>query len=63
MVEVVTAAAAAKVASVVATTLTAALGHQDSLLVKHQTRDRKVASSNPGKDRRENFFSRVNFLC
>ena len=61
--EVVTAAAAAEVASVVATTLTAALGHQDSLLVEQQTRDRKVASSNPGRSGGRIFFSRANFLC
>ena len=34
--------------------------NQDSLLVKHQTRDRKAASSNSG---RSIYFSRVNFVC
>ena len=35
----------------------------DSLLVEHQTCDRMVASSNPGRNSRRIFFSRVNFVC
>ena len=31
--------------------------------LEHRTRDRKVASSNPGRSGRRIFFSRVNFLC
>ena len=33
------------------------------MLVEHRTRDRKVASSNPGRSVARIFFSRVNFLC
>ena len=36
---------------------------QDSLLVERRTRDRKVASSNPGRSGRRIFFSGVNYLC
>ena len=36
---------------------------QDSLLVEHRTRDRKVASSSPGKSGVRIFFSRELFLC
>ena len=36
---------------------------QDSLLVERRTRDRKVASSNPGKSGWRIFFSGVNYLC
>ena len=36
---------------------------RDSLLVKHRTRDRTVASSNPGRRGGRIFFSRVNFVC
>ena len=35
----------------------------DSLLVQRRTRDRKVASSNPGRSGGRIFFFRVNFLC
>ena len=38
-------------------------GSWDSLLVERRTRDRKVASSNPGRSDRGIFFSRVNFVC
>ena len=31
--------------------------------LEHQTRDRKVASLNPGRSSRRIFFSRVNFVC
>ena len=31
--------------------------------LKRRTRDRKVASSNPGRSGRRIFFSRVNFVC
>ena len=34
-----------------------------SLLVGRRTRDRKVASSNPGRNGGRMFFSRVNFVC
>ena len=33
------------------------------MLVERRTRDRRVASSNPGRSGRGIFFSRVNFLC
>ena len=36
---------------------------RDSLLLKHRTRDRKVASSNPGRSGGRIFFSRVNSPC
>ena len=37
---------------------------RDRLSVKeHRTRDRKVASSNPGRSGGRIFFSRVNFVC
>ena len=35
---------------------------QDSLVVEHQTRDRKVLNSSPGKSGRRIFFSKVNFV-
>ena len=35
----------------------------DSLLVERRTRDRKVASSNPGRNCGRNFVPRVNFVC
>ena len=35
----------------------------DSLLVKHQTHDWKVVSSNPSRSGERIFFSRVNILC
>ena len=38
-------------------------GSWNSLLVKRRTRDRKVASSNPGRSGPRIFFSRVNFVC
>ena len=38
-------------------------GRRDSLLVERRARDRKVASSNPGRNGAGIFFSRVNFLC
>ena len=38
-------------------------GSRDSLLVERRTRDRKVASSNPGRSGGRIFFSRVNFVC
>ena len=31
--------------------------------LKRRTRDRKIASSNPGRSSRRIFFSRVNFVC
>ena len=31
--------------------------------LERRTRDRKVASSNPGSSGRRIFFSRVNFVC
>ena len=37
-------------------------GSRDSLLVERRTRDRKVASSNPGRSGGRIFFSRVNFV-
>ena len=37
-------------------------GSQESLLVECQTRDQKVARSNPGRSSRRIFFSWVNFL-
>ena len=36
---------------------------RDSWLVEHRTRDRKVASSNPGWSGGRIFFSRVSFVC
>ena len=36
---------------------------RNSLLVQHRTRDRKVASSNPGRRGGRIFFSRINFIC
>ena len=39
------------------------MGSRDSLTVEHRTRDRKVASSNPGRSGRRIFFSKINFLC
>ena len=36
---------------------------RDSLLVERRTRDRKVASSNPGRNGGRMFFSRVHFVC
>ena len=39
------------------------LSGRDSSLVECRTRDRKVASSSPGRSGGRNFFSRVNFLC
>ena len=39
------------------------VGSLDSLLVKHRTRDRKSASSNPSRSCGRNFFSRVNLVC
>ena len=33
------------------------------MLVESRTRDRKVASSNPSRSGRRNFFSRANFVC
>ena len=42
---------------------TTSTGSLDSLLVERRTRDRKVASSNPGKSGGRIFFSRVNFVC
>ena len=36
---------------------------RDSFLVELRTRDRKVASSNPGRSCGRDFFSRVHFLC
>ena len=36
---------------------------QKSLLVERRTRDRKVASSKPGRSGGKMFFSRVNFVC
>ena len=38
-------------------------GSRDSLLVKRRTRDRKVASSNPGSSGGRISFSRVNLVC
>ena len=35
----------------------------DSFLVERRTRDRKVASSKPGRSGGKMFFSRVNFVC
>ena len=37
--------------------------NRGSLSVDSRTRDRKVASSNPGKSGGRIFFSRVNFVC
>ena len=37
-------------------------GSRDSLLVERRTRDRKFASSNPGRSSGRSFFSRVKFL-
>ena len=36
---------------------------RDSLLVERRTRDRKAASSNPGRSGGRIFFSRINFVC
>ena len=38
-------------------------GIRDSLLVERRTCDRKVASSNPGRNGGRIFFFRVNFVC
>ena len=38
-------------------------GSRDSLLVERRTRDRKVASSNPGRSGGKIFFCKVNILC
>ena len=38
-------------------------GGRDNLVLKRRTRDRKVASSNPGRSGGRIFFSRVNFVC
>ena len=38
-------------------------GRRDSSLVERRTRDRRVASSNPGGSSGRIFFSRVNFVC
>ena len=38
-------------------------GSRESVLVERRTRDRKVASSNPGRGGGRIFFSRVNFVC
>ena len=35
----------------------------DSVLEERRTRDRKVASSNPGRSSGRIFFSRLNFVC
>ena len=39
------------------------MGNRDSLLVKCRTRNRQVASSNPGRSGGKIFLSRVNFVC
>ena len=39
------------------------MGSRDTLLLKHRTRDLKVASSNPGRNGGRIFFSKVNFVC
>ena len=39
------------------------VGSWDSSLVKRGTRDRKVVSSNPGRNGGRIFFSRVPFVC
>ena len=39
------------------------LGSRASMLVERRTRDRKVASSNPGRSGGRIFFSRDNFVC
>ena len=39
------------------------LWSRDSLVVKRRTRDRKVASSNPGRSGGNFFFYRVDFVC
>ena len=36
---------------------------RDSLSVEHRTCDRMAASSNPGRNSRRIFFSRINFVC
>ena len=36
---------------------------RDSVLEERRTRDRKVASSNPGRSSGRIFFSRLNFVC
>ena len=38
-------------------------GGGGSLSVKSRTRDRKVTSSNPGRNGERIFFARVNFVC
>ena len=38
-------------------------GNGIACLLERRTRDRKVASSNPGRDGGRIFFSRVNFAC
>ena len=38
-------------------------GNRDSLLIKNRTRDRTVASSNPGRSGGKIFFSTVNCVC
>ena len=38
-------------------------GSWNSLLVQHQTRDQKVASSNPRRSGRRIFFFKINFVC
>ena len=42
---------------------TCQMGSRDSLLVKRRTRDRKVASSNPGRSGGRIFLSSINFEC
>ena len=39
------------------------VGNRDSWLVKRRTRDRKVASSNPGRCGGKIFFTGVSFVC
>ena len=39
------------------------LSYRDSLSVDRSTRDREVASSNPGRSGGRLFFSRNNFVC
>ena len=38
-------------------------GSRDSLSIKRQTRDRQVASSNPGRGGGRIFFFKINFVC
>ena len=40
-----------------------ARGSRDGVFAERRTRDRKVASSNPGTSGRRVFYSRVSFLC